>query len=546
MAISFERARFASIEAEIAPLWAAHWREIGEDRDRVPLDPDIEKYRALDTLGLLEITATRRGPDLVGYLFSVVDTHLHYHSTLFAAQDLRYLRPDCRGGRTALRMGEAHEAQLRARGVVKAFANVKQIHDRDGQLFEHMGVASRRNPLCKGALTMGFSSLAGAGISGISSLLGAGQVSSGAAQAMQYQEQAGQNAQNALTGALDTSTGQLAPYMGYGSNVTGLLSAETNQLTSQSSSPTQRYVDPSTYATDPTSYTTSGTANNISGTTDNISSTPYDTTTNLSQSQLEATPGYQFTEAQGLKGVQNSAAARGLGVSGAALKGAATYSTGLADSTYQQQYQDELTSNAQNFSNANTAATTDFNQQNTAANTNYTQQAGANEQNFTNDLNANKQNASNALTAAAQNYGMDQTSDFTDPQAAKSQSFNQLTGASGLGLSATGTQVNANTATAQSTANALTGVGSAQAAAANATGQAYGSALSGVGNALTGAIGNYNGYSVASAVNPSISGANTFGSSLTNLLGGNSNFLNTVSGAVNKTGTGSAGGSMNV
>ena len=137
--IRFERARFADVEAEIAPLWAAHWAEIGQDRERVPLDPDLVKYRALDTLGMLEITAARRGSDLVGYVFSVVDTHLHYRSTLFAAQDLRYLAPACRGGRTALRLGQAHEAQLRARGVVKAFTNVKRAHDRDGQLFEHMG-----------------------------------------------------------------------------------------------------------------------------------------------------------------------------------------------------------------------------------------------------------------------------------------------------------------------------------------------------------------------------------------------------------------------
>ena len=58
------------------------------------------------------------------------------------------------------------------------------------------------------------------------------------------------------------------------------------------------------------------------------------------QATLEQTPGYQFTLAQGLKSTQNAAAARGLGVSGAALKGAATYSTGLADNTYQQQYSD--------------------------------------------------------------------------------------------------------------------------------------------------------------------------------------------------------------
>ncbi len=58
----------------------------------------------------------------------------------------------------------------------------------------------------------------------------------------------------------------------------------------------------------------------------------------MDQNALEQTPGYQFTKTQGLKAVQNSAAARGLGVSGAALKGAATFATGLADQTYQTQF----------------------------------------------------------------------------------------------------------------------------------------------------------------------------------------------------------------
>ncbi len=52
------------------------------------------------------------------------------------------------------------------------------------------------------------------------------------------------------------------------------------------------------------------------------------------QKTLESLPGYQFTLGQGLKSVQNSAAARGLGSSGAALKGAANYATGLANSQY--------------------------------------------------------------------------------------------------------------------------------------------------------------------------------------------------------------------
>lgn len=68
------------------------------------------------------------------------------------------------------------------------------------------------------------------------------------------------------------------------------------------------------------------------------------------QAQLEATPGYQFNLSQGQKAVTNANAARGLGVSGAALKGAATFASGLADSTYQNQ-----------FNNYQTQQTNDFN-----------------------------------------------------------------------------------------------------------------------------------------------------------------------------------------
>lgn len=52
------------------------------------------------------------------------------------------------------------------------------------------------------------------------------------------------------------------------------------------------------------------------------------------QAILQNLPGYQFELNQGLESTQNSYAARGLGSSGAALKGAATYATGLANSNY--------------------------------------------------------------------------------------------------------------------------------------------------------------------------------------------------------------------
>lgn len=72
-------------------------------------------------------------------------------------------------------------------------------------------------------------------------------------------------------------------------------------------------------------------------------------TFNPTMEQLEQTPGYQWALNQGLKGTQNSYAAKGLGTSGAAMKGAAEYAQGLASNTYQQQLQNYMAQNLQKY-----------------------------------------------------------------------------------------------------------------------------------------------------------------------------------------------------
>lgn len=68
----------------------------------------------------------------------------------------------------------------------------------------------------------------------------------------------------------------------------------------------------------------------------------------MDQAALEKTPGYQFNLKQGIRGVDLSAISKGL--SGAQAKAAAQFATGLADNTYQNQ-----------FNNANTNKTNAFN-----------------------------------------------------------------------------------------------------------------------------------------------------------------------------------------
>lgn len=79
-----------------------------------------------------------------------------------------------------------------------------------------------------------------------------------------------------------------------------------------------------------------------------------------SAADAAATPGYQFTLDQGLKAVQNSASAKGLGASGAAFKGASSYATGLADSTYGDTFNRALSTYGTNRNNALGNYTTNY------------------------------------------------------------------------------------------------------------------------------------------------------------------------------------------
>ena len=94
-------------------------------------------------------------------------------------------------------------------------------------------------------------------------------------------------------------------------------------------------------------YLTGATSTAPAGATTPAGMTSGSLTAPFTAASLASTPGYQFTLGQGLKSTQNSFAAQGLGSSGAALKGAASYSTGLAQNTYNQQFQNYLAQNQQ-------------------------------------------------------------------------------------------------------------------------------------------------------------------------------------------------------
>lgn len=94
---------------------------------------------------------------------------------------------------------------------------------------------------------------------------------------------------------------------------------------------------------------TSDSTGKITGTD---SSNPLQQTFSFDSSKLDQTPGYQFNLTQGLNAANASAAARGLGVSGADVKGAQSYAEGLADNYYNNYYNQALNTYQTNYNSA--------------------------------------------------------------------------------------------------------------------------------------------------------------------------------------------------
>jgi hypothetical protein len=122
-----------------------------------------------------------------------------------------------------------------------------------------------------------------------SAVLGASATVYGANKAAEAQKDAAKTAADTSLNMYSTTRGDLAPYRQIGQTASTDLTNRLSELTSPIS------VDPN---------------------------------------QLENSDYYKFASTQGQRGATNSAAARGLGSSGAALKGATAFAKGLATDTY--------------------------------------------------------------------------------------------------------------------------------------------------------------------------------------------------------------------
>lgn len=140
MTVVFQAENFRNIQPELPPLLQAHWEEVALDHDAVPLDPDWQRYYALQDSNSLSCVTARNGEGgpLVGYHIAIVAGHLHYASTKHGITDVYYLKPEYRKGFTGIRLFKAVDEEMKRLGVVKRITGTK-VHLDMGPVLKRLG-----------------------------------------------------------------------------------------------------------------------------------------------------------------------------------------------------------------------------------------------------------------------------------------------------------------------------------------------------------------------------------------------------------------------
>jgi GNAT superfamily N-acetyltransferase len=128
-------------------LLKKHWEELALNKDKVPLAIDEARYKQLQDVGILKNIVVYNNQNVaVGYSVLLIQPHLHYSTTVYAAVDVIYIDPEYRNTTLGARLLVAAEKQAKEHGasIVLHHAKpyvpmiIKPLEKLGYSLYEHM------------------------------------------------------------------------------------------------------------------------------------------------------------------------------------------------------------------------------------------------------------------------------------------------------------------------------------------------------------------------------------------------------------------------
>jgi hypothetical protein len=139
MTIQYTTAKVSECFDEVLTLLDAHYQELSVTK-HYKLNPCYEIYKANEKNGKCRVILCKDNDVIVGYIVFFIDINLHYQDCLLATEDIYYLKPEYRKGRTGIKMFKFAEDYLKSLGV-NMIKYATKVHSDNSALFEYLGCA---------------------------------------------------------------------------------------------------------------------------------------------------------------------------------------------------------------------------------------------------------------------------------------------------------------------------------------------------------------------------------------------------------------------
>lgn len=139
MGITYQEEKLNEFLPEFKVLLEAHMAEINVlYRDGEKLDPDYNRYFKMQEAGVYILMTCRKDGELIGYIGFFIYPNIRFKNCTMAQEDLYYLKPENRQGRTGYKLFTESEKLLKKRNVKRVILSCKTFQDHS-RLFDKLG-----------------------------------------------------------------------------------------------------------------------------------------------------------------------------------------------------------------------------------------------------------------------------------------------------------------------------------------------------------------------------------------------------------------------
>lgn len=110
----------------VAVLLEAHYQELAKNKRLMVLNPDVERYKALEENNLLFTLLAYLDDEIVGYSVNFIMNNLHYRDLVYAQNDLLFLDAAHRQGGLGLRLIRETEKVAKEKGAQMIIWHAKE------------------------------------------------------------------------------------------------------------------------------------------------------------------------------------------------------------------------------------------------------------------------------------------------------------------------------------------------------------------------------------------------------------------------------------